>query len=89
MNYQLLCKAPTNYQFDQNRAFNYQTQLFSPLPSIRGLKQTVNGSYAVLHGGMLEDGGRSCGHVGRWWQFMREKYEENEGKTACDGQVTR
>jgi hypothetical protein len=54
-----LHKAPTNYQFDQNRSFNYQTQPFFPLPSVRGLKQTVNGSRAVLHGGMLEDSGNS------------------------------
>jgi hypothetical protein len=75
MNYQLLRKAPTNYQLDQNKAFNYQTQPFSPLPSVRGLKQTVNGSrdrhvpfymgacwkMVVVHGSMLENGGSSWG----------------------------
>jgi hypothetical protein len=44
MNYQLLRKAPTNYQLDQNRAFNYQRQPFSPFRQSEGLKQTVNGS---------------------------------------------
>jgi hypothetical protein len=67
MNYQLLRKAPTNYQLDQNRAFNYQTQPFSPIPSVRGLKQTVNESrdrhvpfykgvcwkMVVVHGGKI------------------------------------
>jgi len=38
MNYQLLLKAPTNYQLDQNRAFNHQSQPFSPLPSVKGVK---------------------------------------------------
>jgi hypothetical protein len=72
MNYQFLLKTPTNYQLDQNRAFNYQTQQFSPLRSIRGLKQTVNGSrdrhvpfymgacwkMVVVHGGKI---GRKLG----------------------------
>jgi len=33
-----LSKTPTNYQLDQNRAFNYQRQQFSPLPSVKGVK---------------------------------------------------
>jgi hypothetical protein len=65
MNYQLLRKTPTNYQLDQNRAFNYQTQSCSPLPSVRVLKQTVNGSrdphVPFYMGGMLEDGGSLWG----------------------------
>jgi hypothetical protein len=75
MNYQLLRKAPTNYQLDKNRAFKYQIQLFSPLPSVKGLKQMVNGSrdhhlpfymgacwkMIVVHGDMLEDDGSSWG----------------------------
>jgi hypothetical protein len=52
MNYQLLGKAPINYQLDQNKAFNYQRQPFSPIPSVRWV--ITNGqrvtwlSYAVL-----------------------------------------
>jgi hypothetical protein len=30
--------APMNYQLDQNRAFNYQRQPFSPIPSVKGVK---------------------------------------------------
>jgi len=88
MNYQLLRKAPTNYQLDQNRAFNYQTQPFSPIPSVRGLKQTVNESrdrhvpfymgacwkMVVVHGGMLKEGGSS--------------WEENRKKMRVKQQVT-
>jgi hypothetical protein len=61
MNYQKMRDAPMNYQLDQNRAFNYQRQQFFPLPSVREIKKKVNGSCAVLHGGMLEDGGSSWG----------------------------
>jgi hypothetical protein len=39
MNYQKMRDAPMNYQLDQNRAFNYQRQPFSPLPSVRGVKR--------------------------------------------------
>jgi len=53
--------APMNYQLDQNRAFNYQRQPFPPFRQSKGLKQTVNGSYAVLYGGMLEDDVSSWG----------------------------
>jgi uncharacterized protein (DUF1499 family) len=31
--------APMNYQLDQNRAFNYQRQLFFSLPSVKGIKR--------------------------------------------------
>jgi hypothetical protein len=55
MNYQKMRDAPMNYQLDQNRALNYQRQPFFPIPSVERLKETVNGSCAVLHGGMLED----------------------------------
>jgi hypothetical protein len=58
MNYQKMCNAPMNYQLDQNRAFNYQRQ---PYLQSKGLKQTVNGSCAVLYEGMLEDDGSSWG----------------------------
>jgi hypothetical protein len=34
---------------------------FLPFRQLEGLKETVNGSCAVLHGGMLEDGGSSWG----------------------------
>jgi hypothetical protein len=34
---------------------------FSPFRQLEGLKETVNRSCAVLHGGMLEDGGCSWG----------------------------
>jgi len=44
--------ALMNYQLDQN---------FSPFRQLEGLKETVNGSCAVLHGGMLEDSGSSSG----------------------------
>jgi len=54
MNYQKMRDAPMNYQLDQNKAFNYQRQPFFPIPSVKG-------SCAVLHGGMLEDGGSSWG----------------------------
>jgi hypothetical protein len=61
MNYQKMSDAPMNYQLDQNRAFNYQRQLFSPFCQLDGLKETVNGSCAVLHVSMLEDSGSSWG----------------------------
>jgi hypothetical protein len=61
MNYQKMSNNPMNYQLDQKRAFNYQRQPFSPFCQLEGLKETVNGSCAVLHGGMLEDGGSSLG----------------------------
>jgi hypothetical protein len=32
---------------------------FPPFRQLEGLKETVNGSCAVLHGGMLEDSGSS------------------------------
>jgi hypothetical protein len=38
MNYQLLYKFPINYQLDQNRASNYQSYSFFPLPSVRWVK---------------------------------------------------
>jgi hypothetical protein len=57
--------APMNYQLDQNREFNYQRQPFSPFHQLEGLKETVNGSCAILHGGMLEDDGSSWGKRGR------------------------
>jgi hypothetical protein len=44
MNYQFLRKALTNYLLDQNRASNYQKQLFSPFRQSKELKPTVNGS---------------------------------------------
>jgi len=59
MNYQKMRDAPMNYQLDQNRVFNYQRQQFFPFRQLEGLKETVNGSCAVLHGGMLEDSGSS------------------------------
>jgi hypothetical protein len=34
---------------------------FPPFYQLEGLKETVNESSAVLHGGMLEDGGSSWG----------------------------
>jgi len=61
MNYQKMRDAPLNYQLDQNRAFNYQRQPFSPFRQLEGLKEIVNGLCAVLRGGMLEDGGSSWG----------------------------
>jgi hypothetical protein len=44
MNYQLLQIPPTNYQLDQNRAFNYQSYTFSPLPSVRGVILAATGA---------------------------------------------
>jgi hypothetical protein len=38
MNYQKMRDALMNYQLDQNRAFNYQRQPFSPLPLVKGVK---------------------------------------------------
>jgi hypothetical protein len=61
MNYQKMRDTPMNYQLDQNKAFNYQRQSFSPFLQLEGLKKTVNRSCAVLHEGMLEDGGSSWG----------------------------
>jgi len=89
MNYQKMCDAPMNYQLDQNRAFNYQRQPFFSLPSVRGVKKIVNGSCAVLRGGMLEDGGSSWGKKRKMVVVYGGKEEENDGKTACDGHVTR
>jgi hypothetical protein len=58
MNYQKMRNAPMNYQLDQNIAFNYQRQpFFFPFRQLEGLKEAVSGSCAVLHRGMLEDGG--------------------------------
>jgi hypothetical protein len=31
-------RCPMNYQLDQNRAFNYQRQPFSPIPSVKWVK---------------------------------------------------
>jgi hypothetical protein len=53
MNYQKMRDTPMNYQLDQNKAFNYQRQPFSSFRQLEGLKETVNGSCAVLHGGMF------------------------------------
>jgi hypothetical protein len=38
MNYQLLQIPPTNYQLDQNRAFNYHSYILCPLPSVKVVK---------------------------------------------------
>jgi hypothetical protein len=56
MNYQKMRDTPMNYQLDQNKAFNYQRQPFFPFRQLEGLKETVNGSCAILHGGMLDCG---------------------------------
>jgi hypothetical protein len=61
MNYKKMRNAPMNYQLNQNRAFNYQDNHFPPFRQLERLKETVNGSCAVLHGGMLEDSGSSWG----------------------------
>jgi hypothetical protein len=61
MNYQKMHNASMTYQLDQNRAFNYKNNHFPPFRRLEGLKETVNGLCAVLHGGMLEDGGSSWG----------------------------
>jgi hypothetical protein len=73
MNYQKMSDTPMNYQLDQNKAFNYQRQPFSPFRQLEGLKETVNGSCAVLHGGMLEDGGSS-------WEENRKMVVVHGGK---------
>jgi hypothetical protein len=44
-----------NYQLDQNRAFNYQRQPFSPHPSVKGVK--INGQRVMYR--------FIWGHVGR------------------------
>jgi hypothetical protein len=38
MNYKKMRDAPMNYQLDQNRAFNYQKQPFSPFLPVKGVK---------------------------------------------------
>jgi len=48
-------QCPMNYQLDQNRAFNYQRQPFSPLPSVKGVK--TNGQRVMCR--------FIWGHVGR------------------------
>jgi hypothetical protein len=35
MNYQKMCDASINYQFDQKKAFNYQLYTFCLIPSVR------------------------------------------------------
>jgi len=50
MNYKKMRDTPMNYQLDQNKTFNYQRQLFFLFRQLEGLKETVNGSCAVLHG---------------------------------------
>jgi hypothetical protein len=67
MNYQKMRDTPMNYQLDQNKAFNYERQPFFPFRQLEGLKEIVNGSCAVLHGGMLKDDDSSWGEIGRWW----------------------
>jgi uncharacterized protein (DUF1499 family) len=51
MNYQLLQIPPTNYQLDQNRAFNYHSYILCSLPSVRVVKidsqRVMCGSHAV------------------------------------------
>jgi hypothetical protein len=73
MNYQKMRDTPMNYQLDQNKAFNYQRQPFSPIRQLEGLKEIVNGSCAVLHGSMLEDGGSS-------WRENRKMVVVHGGK---------
>jgi hypothetical protein len=63
MNYKKMRDAPMNYQLDQNTIDNH----FSHFCQLEGLKETVNGSCAVLPWGMLEDSGSSWGERGRWW----------------------
>jgi hypothetical protein len=62
-----------NYQLDKNRAFNYQRQLFPPFRQSKRLKQTVNGSCAVLYGGMLEYDGSSWGEKRKMVVVHRRK----------------
>jgi len=38
INYQEMRDAPTNYQLDQNRAFNYHNYILCPILSIRVVK---------------------------------------------------
>jgi len=52
-----------NYQLDQNRAFNYQRQPFSPLPSVRGVKR--NSQRVMCH--------FTWGHVGSSWGEKMKK----------------
>jgi hypothetical protein len=87
MNYQKMCNTLINYQLDQNKAFNYQRQPFFHFHQLEVLKETVNGSCAVLHGGMLEECGSSWGENRKMVVVHGGKDEENEGKTACDGHV--
>jgi hypothetical protein len=72
MNYQKMRDAPMNYQLDQNRAFNYQRQLFSPIPSVDESRDRQVPFYmgacwkmVVVLGNMLENGGSSWGKIGR------------------------
>jgi hypothetical protein len=46
-------------------------------------------SCAVLHWGMLEDAGNLWGEKRKMVVVHGGKEEENEGKTVCDGHVTR
>jgi hypothetical protein len=62
---------------------------FPPFRQLEGLKEIVNGSCAVLRGGMLEDGGSSWEKKRKMVVVYGGKEEENDGKTACDGHVTR
>jgi len=59
MNYQKMRDAPMNYQLDQNSTT--KDNHFPPFRQLEGLKEIVNGSCAVLRGGMLEDGDSSWG----------------------------
>jgi hypothetical protein len=61
MNYQKMRDAPMNYQLDQIEHSTTKDNHFSPFRQLEVLKETVNESCAVLHWGMLEDGGSSWG----------------------------
>jgi hypothetical protein len=61
MNYQKMRDASMNNQLNQNRAFNYQRQPFSHIPSVRGVKRNSQRVMCRFTWGILEDGGSSWG----------------------------
>jgi len=64
MNYQLCAKPPQTTNLTKIEHSTTKDNHFPPFRHLKGLKQTVNRSRAVLHEGMLEDDS-SWGKTGR------------------------
>jgi hypothetical protein len=67
MNYQKIRNTPWIINSTKIKHSTTKDNHFSSFRQSKRLKQTVNGSCAVLYGGMLEDDGSSWRKKGRWW----------------------